>query len=93
MVLSTSLRSTLNTHRIARKVLNTTDGVGGIRLNERVGDDDLHTTIEESRRLYETAKEPKDFWVIQGARPVDLHRAAPTEYESGVLEFFQKNLR
>lgn len=54
---------------------------------------DLHTTIEESERLYETASEPKEFWVIQGAKHVDLHHAAPTEYESRVLEFFQKNLR
>jgi len=50
-------------------------------------------TIEESERLYETASEPKEFWVIQGAKHVDLHHAAPTEYESCVLEFFQKNLR
>jgi fermentation-respiration switch protein FrsA (DUF1100 family) len=57
------------------------------------GADDLHTTIEESERLYETAGEPKEFWVIQGAKHVDLHQAAPTEYESRVLEFFQKNLR
>ena len=57
------------------------------------GSNDLHTTIEESERLYEAASEPKDFWVIQGAKHVDLHHAAPTEYESRVLEFFQKNLR
>jgi fermentation-respiration switch protein FrsA (DUF1100 family) len=57
------------------------------------GADDLHTTIEESERLYETASQPKEFWVIQGAKHVDLHHAAPTEYESRVLEFFQKNLR
>jgi len=57
------------------------------------GSYDLHTTIEESERLYETASEPKEFWVIQGAKHVDLHHAAPTEYESRVLEFFQKNLR
>lgn len=57
------------------------------------GTDDLHTTIEESERLYETASEPKEFWVIQGAKHVDFHHAAPTEYESRVLEFFQKNLR
>ena len=60
----------------------------GVRSN-----DDLHTTIEESKRLYETASEPKEFWAIQGAKHVDLHHAAPTEYESRVLEFFQKNLR
>jgi fermentation-respiration switch protein FrsA (DUF1100 family) len=58
-----------------------------------VGSNDLHTTIEESKRLYETAKEPKQFWIIQGAKHVDLHNAAPVEYEQRVLEFFQKNLR
>jgi len=57
------------------------------------GSDDLHTTIEESERLYETASQSKEFWVIQGVKHVDLHHAAPAEYESRVLEFFQKNLR
>ena len=28
--------------------------------------------------------EPKEFWVIQGAKHVDLHHAAPKEYESRV---------
>ena len=57
------------------------------------GSNDLHTTIEESKRLYQTAGEPKEFWVIQGAKHVDLHSAAPVEYEQRVLAFFQKNLR
>jgi fermentation-respiration switch protein FrsA (DUF1100 family) len=57
------------------------------------GSDDRHTTLEESKLLYETASGPKDFWVIQGAAHVDFHKAARVEYEQRVLEFFENNLR
>jgi len=52
-----------------------------------------HTTVEEFKHLYETAVEPKELWIIQGAKHVDLHSAAPVEYELRVLEFFRNNLK
>jgi uncharacterized protein len=57
------------------------------------GSDDLHTTIAESRRLYEAATIPKDFWVVSGASHIDFHQAATDEYESRVLEFFHRYLQ
>ena len=57
------------------------------------GSDDQHTTIDESKRLFETASTPKEFWVIQGAAHVDLHQKAPMEYEHRILEFFGRNLK
>jgi fermentation-respiration switch protein FrsA (DUF1100 family) len=57
------------------------------------GSDDLHTTIAESRRLYEAAPIPKDFWVVPGASHIDFHQAATDEYESRVLAFFHRYLQ
>jgi len=57
------------------------------------GADDQHTTIEESRRLYETACAPKELWIVPGAAHVDLHEAARIEYELRLLNFFKSNLK
>jgi len=55
--------------------------------------EDKHTRLEESQRLFAAASEPKELWVIEGAKHVDLHRFAKEEYERRVLRFFQGNLR
>ena len=57
------------------------------------GAKDQHTTLEESKRLYDTAIEPKEFWVVEGAAHQDLHKAAKNEYENRLLSFFQQYLR
>jgi len=51
------------------------------------GELDDRTTLEQSRRMFERAPQPKEMWVVEGAGHVDLHRAAPAEYEERVLEF------
>jgi fermentation-respiration switch protein FrsA (DUF1100 family) len=64
-------------------------GVGADRLRpvERVaslpgpklfiaGAEDRHTTLTESRRLYEAAEGPKELWVVEGAAHTDLHALA-----------------
>ncbi len=57
------------------------------------GSKDRHTTLEESKRLYESAFAPKELWIVEGAAHVDLHAAARPDYEHRVLGFFQTNLR
>jgi alpha-beta hydrolase superfamily lysophospholipase len=57
------------------------------------GAEDQHTTIEESRQLFEAAREPKELWVVSGARHVDLYPIAKKEYEQHVLGFFERYLR
>ena len=57
------------------------------------GTDDQHTTIEESKRLFENASEPKEFWTLQGAAHVDFHQKAPVEYEHRILEFLERYLK
>jgi alpha-beta hydrolase superfamily lysophospholipase len=57
------------------------------------GDADRKVTIEQSRRLFERAPNPKSLWVIKGARHRNFHRYAGREYERRVLAFFRQHLR
>jgi len=56
------------------------------------GDADLHTTIAETRRIFEAANGEKALWEVPGAAHVDLHRFAPAEYEQRILSFLGKHL-
>ncbi len=56
------------------------------------GDADLHTTIGETRRIFEAAKGDKALWEVSGAAHVDLHRYAPAEYERRILSFLGRHL-
>jgi alpha-beta hydrolase superfamily lysophospholipase len=57
------------------------------------GAQDRHTTLAESRQLFEAARAPKEFWPVEGAHHQDLHVLVGAEYERRVLDFFEKNLR
>jgi pimeloyl-ACP methyl ester carboxylesterase len=54
---------------------------------------DQHTTIQESRQIFDIASEPKELWTVNDAAHVDLHMFARNEYERRILEFFGKHLR
>jgi uncharacterized protein len=54
--------------------------------------EDRHTRLEETRQLFDAAREPKQLWVIDGAAHVDPHTFAGEEYERRVLEFFARHL-
>ena len=56
------------------------------------GNEDLHTTAAETRGIYETANEPKELWLVDGAAHVDLQSTAPTEYRNRVVPFFDQHL-
>ncbi len=58
-----------------------------------VGENDHHTTLEESRQLFDAANEPKEIWVVTSAEHGDLEKFAPQDYEEKVLSFFDKTLR
>ena len=58
-----------------------------------VGENDHHTTLEESRQLFASANQPKDLWIVSKAEHGDLLKTAPSEYEQKVLGFFEKTLR
>lgn len=57
------------------------------------GTEDLHTTAEETKRMYEAAQKPKALWLVDGAAHVDLLTETPTEYVSRVKRFLDKHLR
>ncbi|HET7868106.1 MAG TPA: alpha/beta hydrolase [Burkholderiaceae bacterium] len=53
---------------------------------------DQQTTLAESRRIFEAAAAPKDFWAVEGAAHVDLFTHAPQAYASLVLPFLARHL-
>lgn len=69
--------------------------VGKIRLPKMfiVGAEDQHTTLEESRQMYDLASDPKELWVVKGAGHIDPHSMVKEEYEQRVLSFFEQYLR
>jgi fermentation-respiration switch protein FrsA (DUF1100 family) len=52
------------------------------------GGADRHTTPEDSARLFEAAREPKQLWTIPGAAHVDFAEYARQAYAERVLSFF-----
>ncbi len=56
------------------------------------GSEDRHTPLPESRRLYDNAPEPKEWWVVQGAGHEDFHRFAAARYEERISAFLSKHL-
>jgi fermentation-respiration switch protein FrsA (DUF1100 family) len=56
------------------------------------GENDEHTTLEETRRLYAAANEPKQLWIVPGAAHVDLQRLAPAAYSQHVLAFLKAHV-
>ena len=57
------------------------------------GSRDEHTTLGESEELYGTAVQPKQLWVVDGARHQDLLAYDPAGYEDHVIGFLVQYLR
>jgi alpha-beta hydrolase superfamily lysophospholipase len=53
-----------------------------------VGDRDRDTTIAESYAMFHAATAPKELWVVNGARHVDLYGYVGAAYKERVLDFF-----
>jgi len=56
------------------------------------GDQDQHTTIHETRRLFAAASDPKELVVFKGAAHEDLLGFDPPKYENGVIGFIDAHL-
>lgn len=56
------------------------------------GTNDEHTTLSESKRMYNKALEPKQFWAVQGAEHEDFYRYSPVVYQEKILGFFTQYL-
>jgi fermentation-respiration switch protein FrsA (DUF1100 family) len=57
------------------------------------GADDLHTTSNEVQQMFAAAAEPRELWIVPGARHVDLCRFGKVQYERRVLDFLSRSLR
>ena len=57
------------------------------------GDRDRMTTIDETRRLFDAADEPKQLVIFPGARHQDLLEQNPPLYEEEVLSFLDRYLQ
>jgi pimeloyl-ACP methyl ester carboxylesterase len=57
------------------------------------GTEDLHTTVVESKGIFDAAMQPKEIWLVEGAGHVDLYRFNPKAYETKVFGFLAKYLR
>jgi fermentation-respiration switch protein FrsA (DUF1100 family) len=58
-----------------------------------VGEQDQHTTLRESEQMFSVAAEPKELWIVEGAKHTDLFVDKKQEYEQRVLRFFEDRLR
>ena len=56
------------------------------------GDCDLHTTMAETRRLYDAALEPKRLVIFEGAAHADLLECDPARYQE-IIGFLDDNLK
>jgi uncharacterized protein len=56
------------------------------------GSRDEHTTWAESQELFGAAAEPKQMWVVEGAKHQDLLRYDPKAYEQHVVGFLKEKL-
>jgi len=57
------------------------------------GSEDRHTPASEAEELYAAAREPKEFWLVEGAGHEDLHAFSRVDYETRVLGFLDRHLR
>jgi fermentation-respiration switch protein FrsA (DUF1100 family) len=57
------------------------------------GSRDEHTTLGESEEMYGVAVQPKQLWVVEGARHQDFLAYDPAGYEAHVIEFLVQHLQ
>ena len=54
------------------------------------GTADEHTTVSETKKIFERAKEPKQLWLVEGLAHQDIYKARPAAYEEKVLGFLNR---
>ncbi len=56
------------------------------------GESDTYIKPAMARALFEIAREPKELWLVPGAKHNQALQVAGDEYRRRVLEFFEKHL-
>ena len=74
--------------------LNPIDRIGNLNspLLLISGTDDHHTTVAETERLFDAARQPKEIWIVPGGGHFNMHTYAGREYESRILDFLDRYL-
>ncbi len=57
------------------------------------GTDDRHTTVAETQRLFDAARQPKELWIVPGGGHFNMHTYAGKEYEEHISSFLGWYLR
>jgi fermentation-respiration switch protein FrsA (DUF1100 family) len=57
------------------------------------GTDDRHTTVAETQRLFDAARQPKELWIVPGGGHFNMHTYAGKEYENRISDFLGWYLR
>lgn len=57
------------------------------------GTDDRHTTVPETERLFDVARQPKELWIVPGGGHFNMHSYAGKEYENRVGGFLHAYLQ
>ncbi|MDE2366991.1 MAG: alpha/beta hydrolase, partial [Betaproteobacteria bacterium] len=57
------------------------------------GTDDRHTTVAETQRLFDAARQPKELWIVPGGGHFNMHAYAGREYEEHITGFLGWYLR
>jgi esterase/lipase len=80
---------------IDERALRPIDRVGSIKAPKLfiAGAKDRHTTLAESRELFDAAGGTKELWVVEEAGHVDVHLWLKEEYERRVLDFLERHVR
>jgi len=56
------------------------------------GSADRRTPLDESRRIFDAAREPKALWVVEGAGHVNFQRLDPEAYRNRLFSFLDEHL-
>jgi fermentation-respiration switch protein FrsA (DUF1100 family) len=57
------------------------------------GSDDVHTTAEETREMYQRANEPKHLWLAKGVAHKDIYSEMPMLYRDKVIGFLVDHMK
>jgi fermentation-respiration switch protein FrsA (DUF1100 family) len=57
------------------------------------GGEDSRMPVEETRRIFAAAGEPKALWVIDGAQHLEGYSLNPQAYQDRLIQFFQAHLK
>jgi esterase/lipase len=79
---------------ITINALRPIDHIGKVKGSVMIiaGDKDRHTTLSESKRLFMEAKEPKELWVVKGAKHINFSTYKPKKYQKKILNFLNRRM-